>query len=255
MNSVVNTTSHKSAYHTVANAEFTGFYDRMVYNFTNNPGDNRIGSISGYHLFIRYGDKVYMEVKGVGEIVISFAELQKNKYWKYYYYLSLLLTNDKHMLFQHLHGHSSNYELNYQIYDEERFWAIDTAFIETSMNTRGAKVVNNEALCYYKINPYNMVNMEYSSQEEVNTFQRIYMTRNEIKNNVFDKMCVIYNKLIIDYRTSTINKELVEINNEIDELSAFFENKKNVVNLLVTINDKYIMNEDIIRMIMNNYLY
>ena len=81
------------------------------------------------------------------------------------------------------------------------------------------------------------------------------MTRNEIKNNVFDKMCVIYNKLIIDYRTSTINKELVEINNEIDELSAFFENKKNVVNLLVTINDKYIMNEDIIRMIMNNYLY
>jgi hypothetical protein len=123
------------------------------------------------------------------------------------------------------------------------------------MNTRGAKVVNNEALCYYKINPYNMVNMEYSSQEEVNTFQRIYMTRNEIKNKVFDKICVIYNKLINDYHTSTINKELDEINNEIDELSVFFENKKDVVNLLVTINDKYIMNEDIIRMIMNNYLY
>ena len=254
MNSVVNT-SHKSAYHTVANAEFTGFYDRMVYNFTINPGDNRIGSISGYHLFIRYGDKVYMEVKGVGEIVISFAELSQNKYWKYYYYLSLLLTNDKHMLFQHLHGYSSDYELNYHIYDEERFWAIDTAFIETSMNTRGAKVVNNEALCYYKINPYNMVNMEYSSQEEVNTFQRIYMTRNEIKNKVFDKICVIYNKLINDYHISTINKELDDIDNEIEELSAFFHDKKDVVNLLVTINDKYIMNEDIIRIIMNNYLY
>ena len=254
MNSTINT-SHKSAYHTVANAEFTGFYDRMVYNFTNNPGDNRIGSISGYHLFIRYGDKVYMEVKGVGEIVISFAELSQNKYWKYYYDLSLLLTNDKHMLFQHLHGYSSDYELNIQIYDEERFWAIDTAFIETSMNTRGAKIVNNEALCYYKINPYNLVNMEYSSQEVVDTFQRIYMTRNEIKNKVFDKICVIYNKLINDYHTNTMNKELAEIENEIDELSVFFEDKTNVVNILTTINDKYNMNVDVIRMIMNNYLY
>lgn len=112
-----------------------------------------------------------------------------------------------------------------------------------------------KALCYYKINPYNIVNMEYSSQEEVNTFQRIYMTRNEIKNKVFDKICVIYNKLINDYHTITMNKELDEIDNEIEELSAFFHDKKDVVNLLTTINDKYIMNEDIIRMIMNNYLY
>ena len=72
---------------------------------------------------------------------------------------------------------------------------------------------------------------------------------------VFDKICVIYNKLINDYHISTMNKELSEIENEIDELSAFFKNKKDVVNLLTTINDKYIMNEDIIRMIMNNYLY
>lgn len=245
MNSVV-IASDKNAFHTFSNAEFTGVFDRMV--------NNDFTYLCNYHLFIKYGDKVYMEVKDVGDIVISFAELSQNKYWKYYYYLSLLLTNDKHMLFQHLHGYSSNYELNYQIYDEERFWAIDTAFIETSMNSKGAKVVNNEALCYYKINPYNIVNMEYSSQEEVNTFQRIYMTRNEIKNKVFDKICVIYNKLINDYHITTFNKELDEINNEIDELSAFFKNKKDIVNLLVSFNDKYNMNEDIIRMIIVNYL-
>jgi hypothetical protein len=52
-----------------------------------------------------------------------------------------------------------------------------------------------------------------------------------------------------------MNKELAEIENEIDELSVFFEDKTNVVNLLTTINDKYSMNEDVIRMIINNYLY
>ena len=44
------------------------------------------------------------------------------------------------------------------------------------------------------------------------------MTRNEIKNKVFDKICVIYNKLINDYHISTINKELDDIDNEIEEL-------------------------------------
>ena len=68
MNSTIKASS-KTAFHIVTNAEFTGVYDRMVYDFTINPGDNRIGSIGSYHLFIKYGDKVYMEVKGVGEIV------------------------------------------------------------------------------------------------------------------------------------------------------------------------------------------
>ena len=54
---------------------------------------NDFTSQSKYHLFIKYGDKVYMEVKDVGEIVISFAELQNNNYWnlflKYTQYLAL----------------------------------------------------------------------------------------------------------------------------------------------------------------------
>ena len=42
---------------------------------------------------------------------------------------------------------------------------------------------------------------------------------------------------------------------EIDELRMFFEDKKQAVNILTTINDKYIMNEDIIRIIINMYLH
>ena len=257
MNSSIKASS-KTAFHTFANVEFSGVYDRMVYDFTINPGDNRIGSMGSYHLFIKYGDKVYMEVKGIGEIVVSFAELQNNRYWNYYYNLSLKLTHDKHMVFQHLR-YSCDYHLRYQLNDnmvypdEERFWGIDTAFIETSMNTRGAKIVDNEAICYYKINPYDLMYMDYSSQEDVDTFLRIYMTRAEIKNKVFDRMCVIYNRIISAYQERWMTKELEEMEKELDELSIIFEDKKNVFTLS-NLHDKNGMNNDILMIIYNNLI-
>ena len=228
----------------------------MVYDFTNNHGDNRIGSIGSYQLFIRYGDKVYMEVKGVGEIVIPFAELQRNKYLNYYYNLSLKLTHEKNMVFQHLR-YSGDYHLRYEhndnmVYpDEERWWGISTAFIETSMNTRGAKIVDNEAICYYKINPYDLENWDCSSQEDVDTFLRIYMTRAEIQNNVFDRLCVIYNRLVGAYQESWMTKELDKIEKELGELSAIFEDKKNVIALSILSDSNAIENGDVLAILYN----
>ena len=65
--------SKKRVYHTNANAEFTGFYEGMTYP------TQITSAIFDYHLFIKYGDKdkVYMEVKGVGEVVIPFEALKK----------------------------------------------------------------------------------------------------------------------------------------------------------------------------------
>lgn len=241
MNGIINTSS-KHAYHRIANVEFTGLYDRMVYNFGNNTENNRRGSVSDYHLFIRYGDKVYIDVKGVGEIVISFAELQKNKYLKYYYNISLLLTKDKNLVVQDL-KYSSNY-LDNQIYEEERFWSIDTAFIETSMNTKGSKILDNEFPCYFKINPYNLEYWDCSSQEDADTFLKIYMTRTEFKNKVFEKKCVLYNKLVIDYSAGLME-------NELDEISAIFEEKKNVL-ALAALNEGNNINNDVLMLIYNN---
>ena len=137
MNSTI-TASNKSAFHTITNMEFTGVFDTMV--------NNDFTSLCKYHLFIRYGDKVYIEVKDVGEIVISFAELQHNKYLKYYYDLSLLLTNDKHLVIQDLQ-YSSDYNDN-QLYDEARFWSIDTASIENNIHINMLMVVNYDNNCY-----------------------------------------------------------------------------------------------------------
>ena len=188
--------SKKRVYHTNANAEFTGFYEGMTYP------TQITSAIFDYHLFIKYGDKdkVYMEVKGVGEVVIPFEALKKNKYWKHYYDLSILLSNDDTAVVEEL-KYGSDYE-DIQIYDEPRFWSIDTAFIEYSVETETSKV-NKESrvsrVCYYKINPFDLENMDYTTPEELDIFMRNYMKRSEIINKVFDTKSSIYKKLVIDY--------------------------------------------------------
>lgn len=227
----------------------------MVYDFANNHGDNRIGSIGSYHLFIRYGDIVYMEVKDVGEIVMPYDTLKKNKYWSYYYNLSHRLTRDKHLVYQHL-KYGSDYHLRYQhnddaVYpDEERFWGIDTVFLQTSLNTRDAKIVDNEAICYYKINPYDLENWDCSAQEDVEAFlmNYMYMMRAETQNNVFDRLCVIHNKIVSAYQESWMTKELDVMEKEIDELSVIFEDKKNIFTL-TALNEANIINSDVLNVI------
>ena len=201
MNSTI-TASNKSAFHTITNMEFTGVFDTMV--------NNDFTSLCKYHLFIRYGDKVYIEVKDVGEIVISFTELQNNKYLKYYYDLSLLLTNDKHLVIQDLQ-YSSDYNDN-QLYDEARFWSIDTASIENNIHINMLMVVNYDNNCYYKINPYDLEYMEYTLPEDLHYFMTIYMTRFEGEN-----MWVNYYNLAIEYKANIMEKK-------VEELSVVFEN-------------------------------
>lgn len=206
MNSTIKS-STKSAYHTFANVEFTGVFDRIV--------NNDLTYLCYYHLFIKYGDKIYIEVKDVGEIVISFAELQQNMYLKYYYDLSLLLTNGKNIVSQDL-KYSSEYN-DYQLYNEPRFWSIDTASIENDILFNLLKVISYDNNCYYKINPYDLVNMEYTSPEDLNIFRTIYMMKYEFENNTFENMWANYYNLAIEYRANLMEKK-------VEELSIGFEN-------------------------------
>jgi hypothetical protein len=187
--------SNKRVYHTNANAEFTGFYEGMTYP------TQVAGAIFDYHLFIKYGNKVYMEVKGFGEVVIPFETLKKNKYWKHYYDLSLLLSNDDSAVVQEL-KYGSDYE-DVQIYDEPRFWSIDTAYIEYSVETETSKVVSSESsesrVCYYKINPFDLEKMDYTTPEDLEVFLTKYMMRSEIRNKVFDTRYSIYNEIVVEY--------------------------------------------------------
>jgi len=248
MNSFRGTNNSLYDYYIVTNAEFSGVLDKYkVGGYTRTLGaplDRTITHISyiyDYHLFIKYGDKVYMDVKNVGDVVISYDELQKNKFWKHYYDLSLLLTNDKHSIIKDLE-YNSDY-IDPYIYNEKRVWSINTAFIDGSFETNKKNIVDNEYNCYYKINPYDLENMKYTSNKDLNIFKTIYMSRYEIRAKIFDKKIIYYYNLVFDYLLSFMEKEL-------DELSAIFEDKKNVINLLV-LNDKEGMNCDLLMIIFN----
>jgi hypothetical protein len=188
--------SKKHSFHTIANAEFSGVFDRIVFN------RDIPEAVCDYHLFIKYGDKVYMDVLGVGDIVMSFAELQQNKYWKHYYDLSLMLANDKNMVVQELRY--SNAPI---VYEEERLWYIDTAYLEfdningTNKGTNKGtnNIINNSSVCYYQMNPYDLEKFECSSQEDLNTFRKVYMERDEITGNMFEEKSILYKSLVDKY--------------------------------------------------------
>ena len=238
MNSSI-VTSYKRAYHTFTNVEFTGVVDITPVNVNIN-----------YHLFIRHGNMVYMDVKGVGEIVITYEELQKNKYWKYYYDLSLILAKDKHFAIHELED-SSDY-IDYPIYDTARIWCIDNLYIVgNKLRQYGDRGIHDmhQKVAYYKINPYDLENMEYTSHEDLEVFRMNYMASSNIEG--FETRRLAYNNLAIEYQA----KNMEEMNEEIDELYAFFEDKKQAVNILTSINDKYIINNDILSILINEYLY
>jgi hypothetical protein len=229
--------SKKNAYHTFTNVEFTGVVDITRYNCE-------------YHLFIRYEDKIYMDVKGIGEVVIPFAELQKNKYWKYYYDLSLMLADDKYLVVQELR-YSSDY-IDYLIYETTRYWWIDNAFIVGDeyhqYGDRGISDIYEKA-SYYNINPFDLEKMEYTSREDMEVFRVNYMSSSII--NDFEKKVVAYNNLAIEYQT----KKMEEMNDEIDELSAYFkdlDDKKNVTNLVALYENNVDMSRDLLMMIYEN---
>jgi hypothetical protein len=237
MNSTI-VSSMKHDFHTFSNAEFTGVFDCCYYPTYN------------YHIFIRYGDKIYMEVKGVGEIVITFAELQKNKYWNYYYNLSLMLSIDPHKVAKDLR-YNSDY-IDYNLYEEKRVWSTYSPVIINNRETNTKILDNRDNNCYYKINPFDLEKMEYTLLEDLEIFRNIYMS-NGFQNNIFETMHTTYNNLAIEHQTR-IMEEMME---ELVELSAFFreleKDKNNLDNLLI-LYDKVDMNSDVLTIIYNNLL-
>ena len=109
------------------NMEFTG----VVIKWELQSQDHTIKTyMSDYNLFIKCGDKVYVDVFKVGDVVISFDELQKNEYLKHYYDLSLMFSKNKNIVFQK--PKYTNVEP--YIYREDRFWGFDSAYIDAPYN-------------------------------------------------------------------------------------------------------------------------
>jgi hypothetical protein len=218
-------------YHTFIDTEFSGVFEN--YKIKGYIYEYEYGHIFNIHIFIRNGTKVYMDVKGIGYVVITFGELQTNKYWKFFYDLSLLLTNNKHLTI---------HNLKYMRKDSE--WSIDTGvFVSNGFKDKTEILYYNKHFCYLGINPYTLDNMNYTSQEDLQRFNKDYLERYDTSKKMFDKKSTNYYNLAIEYCASIMEKEL-------NSLSAFFEDKKNILNL-ATLSDKQGMNSDILGIIYN----
>ena len=231
-----------SAISAISAIECSGVFCQQIREkepYHNTP--NYISCRGDYHLFAKHGDKVYMEVRNAGEIVISFAELQKNKYWKYYYDLSLLLANDKHTAMIKNEASNAFNTLYKDIYDykEDRLWSFETAYIDMLP----FKIIPRGNVCYFKINPADVEKMEYSTQQEIDVFERNYTNSLE-RIKLFQSRSVIYKNIAFEYQASKMEKEL-------DELSAFFENKKHIANI-TAIKEKLDTNIDVLMIIYKN---
>lgn len=196
MLSVVDTNSN-FAYHTIANAEFTAAFIKVI--------NNDFTTFYKYHLFIRYGEMVYIDIGGVGEVIISIAELHQDRYLRFYYELSQLLTNDKHLVIEDLVYSSENTGED-QIYEEARRWSPNTAYIEKDIHNDTLTVIGYSENAYYNINPYLLENMNYTSQEDLDNFRAAYMTTYEDENI----LCIYYN-LAIEYQANSLQDKFEEI--------------------------------------------
>jgi len=251
MNSIITSDTVNTTYHTFTNVEFTG----VVIKWELQSLDHTIKTyMSDYNLFIKCGDKVYVDAFMVGDVVISFDELQKNDYLKHYYDIALMFSKNKKSVFEK--PKYTNVEP--YIYREDRFWGFDSVYIDATYNDiimnslkYTHNVVDNDDCYYYKINPYDLENMEYSSQEVLDDFHK----KNKVRkmDMGFNYTANTYLQLAFDYY---LNRKETEYDNliadyyiqiiERDVRKVFFEDKENVINL-TTLIEKKGLNEDMLK--------
>lgn len=234
----------------IPSMEFSAFFDLT----TNNLGDRII--YLKYFLFIKYKIKnekyIYIDVKNVGSITMSFEEFLKNKLLKMYYELSLLLVKDKNRFVEKLCDEGCFWDEEITgLYKNPRNCYIDCAYILNNV------VKTDKQYSYYEIDPYLLIDSNYmwlddntGDRKWVHTAQEIEQFNYNFKKRFgyeyisFERQSIKYTNLAIEYNATLMEKEL-------DELSAVEDDKINIIKL-ITFNDKKDMNSDIFQVIYNN---
>lgn len=241
MTSIIYHANNEVHFH-IPDMEFSAFFDLT----TNNLGDRII--YLKYFIFIKYKEKIYVEVKSVGYIIMLFEEFMKNKLLKMYYELSLLLVKDKNIFVEKIsdEGHRIWDDEITGIYKGQRNCFVDCAYILNGV------VKTDKQYCYYDINPFELIDPYYGAPMVVNTPSEIEWFNYHFKVRIgyevvnFEKRTIKYVNMWIDYMANMMEKEL-------DEISAAEDDKQNIIKL-IAFNDKKDMNSNILQIIYNNLI-
>ena len=86
-----------------------------------------------------------------------------------------------------------------------------TSYIDqTGYKTKTYKIIPGGNVCYYKVNPFDLESMEYSTPQELERFEWRYMNGIERVKN-FASRSVIYEKIAFEYQLNKMEKELEEL--------------------------------------------
>lgn len=217
--------------------EFSGVFDIEIHP------KNR-GNYIKYFLFIKFRDLIYIDIKDVGEIIITFEELTKHKYLKMYYELSLVLLENKHKIIEKKTG---NYyytrDYNKTIYKEDREWFIDSAYFVEDFSTKIKRIETGKYYLFYAINPNDLRNMKVSKAFEIARFHEVLnICYGYEQGRLFKGLFIDYANLMIEYNVNIIDKE-------VEKISVSQEDDKNFFNLLEL--NKKGMNADIFNILYN----
>lgn len=131
----------KYQYHYSDDIEYSAIYD-----FSKDKLDK-------YFIFIKFDkkNKMYIDIEGLGSIIMDYDQFTKNDDLKKYYELSLKLSNNKNYIIE-------------KNYDRKIDWFLDCAYIVENQIEKG------KLYCYCNINPNILKKMNISSQENIQKY-------------------------------------------------------------------------------------
>ena len=154
----------KYDYNYIDDMEFSGFFEfTLTHEF-----------IDKYFIFIKFdiltadaeappganANKMYIHIKNIGSIIMSYDQFINNEYLKKYYELSLLLMKNKKCIIEKTH-HTGVSD-----------WFLDCAYIlnDNDLETNIKRVEKGTYYCYSNINPYDLKEMGVSTDEDIEIF-------------------------------------------------------------------------------------
>ena len=140
----------KYDYNYIDDMEFSGFFEfTLSHEF-----------IDKYFVFIKFSNKMYIHIKSIGSIIMPYEQIINNEYLKKYYELSLLLMKNKNCIIEKT---SRTGDID---------WFLDCAYIlnDDDFETNIKRVEKGTYYCYSNINPYDLKEMDVSTDEDIEIF-------------------------------------------------------------------------------------
>ena len=218
--------------------EFSGLYDIAV----NSVKENIIENLE-YFTFVKFSDKLYIDISNIGSIIIPFNDIVKYESLNIYYELSLLLIIKERNRIVEMVGYERSGVKNYNK------WFIDCAYLFEDCKSKSKSIENGKYCPYlYNVNPQDLKDMDVSPVQDIEKFYNKFNNMYGYNNLYFEKRLTEYTNRIVVYNIKWIEEQMDEITS-----SKSYKNIKNISSLLELYKIDE-MNSDIVLMIYYNLI-